>query len=353
LEVKVKIAQVAPLHESVPPKSYGGTERIVSYLTEELVKMGHDVTLFASDDSQTQAALVAAVPQAIRLSDPPRDPIIAHLLQLAEVERMADRFDIIHFHTDYLHFPMFRGRAVPQVTTLHGRIDSEDAGRLFAEFDDVPVISISDSQRSFQPSANWIGTVYNGVPEETYDFRPASGNYFAFIGRFSPTKGPEQAIEIAQRLEMPLKMAAKIDPCDREYYDAQIKPQLESSLIEYVGEVDEQGKSELLGGACATLFPIDWPEPFGLVMIESMACGTPVIAYRRGSVAEVMSDGVTGFVVESVDEAVQAARRLNEIDRRACRDRFVKLFTSRRMAQCYLSAYEKAMSFVDRPSTLC
>ncbi|SFI10061.1 glycosyltransferase family 4 protein [Planctomicrobium piriforme] len=343
----MKIAQVSPLHESVPPRCYGGTERIVSYLTEALVEMGHDVTLFASGDSKTSADLCSVVPQSLRLDEKRKDPVIYHMLQLAEVARAAHKFDIIHFHTDFLHFPLFRHIDTPQLTTLHGRLDLDDLMPIYDEFSDMPVVSISDSQRKPLPQANWFATVYNGVPEETYDFQAQPGKYFAFVGRVSPEKGTHRAIEIALRLGIPLKIAAKIDPVDREYFETEIKHHLDNPLIEYLGEVNESQKNVLLGGALAALFPIDWPEPFGLVMIEAMACGTPVIAFRHGSVPEVMVDGVTGFVVDTVDEAVAACQRLGEIDRRACRNHFEAKFSSARMAEGYLAAYRKLISTVN------
>lgn len=340
----MRIAQVAPLLESVPPRRYGGTERVVHYLTETLVEKGHDVTLFASGDSATSADLVAVCRHALRESKVFCDPSIWHTRQLTEVVRLAERFDIVHFHTDYFHFPIWRHIATPQVTTLHGRLDTTDLSVIYDEFTDMPVISISNSQRKPLPQANWLATVYNGIPAANYDFRDASGSYFAFLGRFSPEKGPEDAIEIARRLRTPLKMAAKIDPVDRDYFAARIEPQLDDPLIEFVGEVDEAGKNELLGGAKALLFPIAWPEPFGLVMTEAMACGTPVIAYENGSVNEVMKDGVTGFVVHNVDEAVAAASNLDSINRQNCRDHFERNFSVRTMADGYEAAYQKLLS---------
>jgi glycosyltransferase involved in cell wall biosynthesis len=337
----MKIAQVAPLHESVPPKAYGGTERVVHYLTEALVHQGHDVTLFASADSHTSARLQAIVPAALRLSPEKRDPLPWHMMQLAQVSSVAENFDIIHFHTDFLHFPLWRKMRTPHVTTLHGRLDLPDLKPLFTEFRDMPVISIADHQRAPLPMAHWTDTVYNGIPVDLYDFQAEAGDYLAFLGRISPEKGAEAAIEIALRADMPLKMAAKIDVVDREYFEARIRPRLDHPLIEYIGEVDERGKNELLGGAKALIFPIAWPEPFGLVMIEAMACGTPVIAYRRGSVAEVMKDGVTGYIVESEEQAVSAIDRIERIDRGVCRSYFEHNFSSDRMARNYVNVYQK------------
>ncbi|TWU43498.1 GDP-mannose-dependent alpha-(1-2)-phosphatidylinositol mannosyltransferase [Novipirellula aureliae] len=342
----MRIAQVAPLIETVPPKTYGGTERVVHYLTEELVRQGHDVTLFACGDSLTNADHVAVVQESLRCSRVPRDPIIWHQRQLMEVLRMADKFDIIHFHTDFSHFSVMRYLETPHITTLHGRLDLPDFQVVFDEFPDMPVVSISDSQRAPIKNANWVGTVYNGTPGENFDFRPTPDpdEYFAFLGRFSPEKGPERAIEIAKRLGVKLKMAAKIDKVDEEYFAERIKPQLDDPLIEYIGEVNENGKNRLLGGAKALLFPIDWPEPFGLVMTESMACGTPVIAFRNGSVDEVMKDRVSGYIVNSVDEAVDAARNIDNVSRRGCRVYFQSRFDVEPMAHGYLEVYKKLVA---------
>lgn len=342
----MRIAQVAPLIETVPPKTYGGTERVVHYLTEELVNQGHDVTLFASGDSLTNADHVAVVKESLRCSSVPHDAIIWHQRQLMEVLRMADKFDIIHFHTDFSHFSVMRYLNTPHVTTLHGRLDLPDFQTVFDEFPDMPVVSISNSQRAPIKNANWVGTVYNGTPGENYDYQPACdpNEYFAFLGRFSPEKGPERAIEIAKRLGVKLKMAAKIDKVDEQYFSERIKPHLDHPLIEYIGEVNESGKNKLLGGAKALLFPIDWPEPFGLVMTESMACGTPVIAFRNGSVDEVMKHGVSGYIVESVDEAVEAARNIDKINRRACRIYFQNRFSVETMTKGYVDVYERLIT---------
>jgi len=345
----VKIAQVAPLIESVPPQAYGGTERVVHYLTEGLVARGHDVTLFASGDSHTNADHVAVVKQSLRLSKRPRDPTIWHMRQLMEVRRMSHHFDIVHFHTDWFHFPVWRGSPTPQLTTLHGRLDIADLRAVYDEFRDMAVVSISDSQRTPMPSARWVETIYNGTPAGNYHFCDRPGDYLAFLGRITPEKGPEQAIEIAKRLGMPLKMAAKIDPVDREYFADRIEPLLDDPLIDFIGEVDERGKDRLLGGARALLFPIDWPEPFGLVMTEAMACGTPVIAMRRGSVPEIMIDGVTGFIVNSIDQAVAAVQKIGTIDRANCRKHFEQNFTVGRMVDGYIETYQRLIKTAPAP----
>jgi glycosyltransferase involved in cell wall biosynthesis len=307
----LNIAQVAPLYESVPPKAYGGTERVVSYLTEELVRQGHDVTLFASGDSQTRAKLVAPCPRALRLDASGMDHLAMHLLLLEEVFRDPGRFDVIHFHCDYLHFPFSRRQKCAHVTTLHGRLDIPGLGPLYREYAGVPVVSISDAQRRPLPWLNWQATVYHGLPRDLHAFREGPGEYLAFLGRISPEKRPDRAIAVARRLGLPLKIAAKVDRADRDYYEGKIAPLIRAAapLVEYVGEVGGPAKDEFLGQAAALLFPIAWPEPFGLVMIEALACGTPVIAFRRGSVPEVMEDGVTGFVVDDVEAAVRAASR--------------------------------------------
>lgn len=349
----MRIAQVAPLYESVPPQKYGGIERVVYNLTEAFVAEGHEVTLFGSGDSETSADLVPVVGESVRLSKRPRDPLIWEILQLMELERQADKFDIIHFHTDFVHFPIARQIATPHLTTMHGRLDMPDLRVFFREFSEAPLVSISDAQRRPLPHANWIATVYNGTRSDCYTLREQSGDYLAFLGRFSPEKGPEDAIEIATRVGLPLKMAAKIDPVDRAYYAETIEPLLDHPLVEFIGEVDEQGKDELLGNARALLFPIKWPEPFGLVMTEAMACGTPVIAYRAGSVNEVMQNGVSGYIVESLEEAVEAVAALDRIDRRQCRRYFEERFSVQQMARGYLAAYRKLLaseSLVDLPA---
>lgn len=338
----MKIAQVSPLYESVPPKLYGGTERVVSWLTEELVRQGHEVTLFASGDSNTSAKLVSCAPEALRLAGC-REPLAHHLLMLEEVARRLDEFDIVHYHVDYLHFPLSRRSRVPQLTTLHGRLDSPELAPLFREYREMPLVSISNDQRRPLPFANWVGTVYHGLPQDQFRLNPKGGEYLAFLGRISPEKRPDRAIEIARRAGLPLKIAAKVDRADQEYFEREIKPLLDHPLVEFIGEINDADKQDFLGGALALLFPIDWPEPFGLVMIEAMACGTPVIAWCCGSVPEVMEDGVTGYVVDSLEGAVQAVRRVEELDRRACRAVFERRFTSRRMAEGYLRLYRQIL----------
>jgi glycosyltransferase involved in cell wall biosynthesis len=337
----MRIAQVAPLYECVPPKLYGGTERVVSYLTEELVNMGHDVTLYASGDSQTTAQLRSVCDRALRLAGGKLLSPLAHHLNLIEtVAQDADEFDIIHFHLDYLPFSLIRRLEIPAVTTLHGRLDIPDLFPLFREFDDMRLISISDAQRAPMPWANWLRTVHHGLPDDLHQAKETSGQYLAFLGRIASEKRVDRAIEIARRVEMPLRIAAKIDAADCEYYEREIRHLLSSSDVKFVGEICEDDKTDFLGNAAALLFPIDWPEPFGLVMIEAMACGTPVIAFRGGSVEEVINEGVTGFVVDSIDEAVEAVQRLPEIDRTGCRRRFEQRFSARRMCEDYLAAYE-------------
>lgn len=337
----MRIAQVAPLYESVPPKLYGGTERVVSYLTEELVKMGHEVSLFASSDSNTKAKLRGISQRALRLDSSVKDPLAHHILLLERVLKETDKFDIIHFHIDYIHFPCVRRIDTAHVTTLHGRLDIPDLKPLYEEFKDIPLVSISNYQRHPLSFARWVGTVYHGLPEDLYTPKFSPGSYLAFLGRISPEKRPDRAIEIAKRAGIPLKIAAKIDKADRDYYDNCIKPLLDHPLIEFIGEVGDREKNEFLANALGLLFPIDWPEPFGLVMIEAFACGTPVIAYPHGSVPEVMVDGVTGFIVQDIKEAVEAVKRLTFIDRRRCRKIFEERFSAKRMAMDYLKIYEE------------
>jgi glycosyltransferase involved in cell wall biosynthesis len=337
----VRIAQVAPLIESVPPHGYGGTERVVSYLTEELVAMGHDVTLFATADSETTARLVPCAPQALRLAGFRGDPTIPHLLMMEEVFRRASDFDVIHDHVDLIGLPFARRTSLPVLTTLHGRLDLEELGALFAEYSDLPLVSISDSQREPWPDASWIGTVHHGLPRDLYRFHPEPGRYLAFIGRASPEKRLDRAIEIAVRSRRPLRIAAKVDRADTKYFRETVKPMLNHPLVEWVGEMDDHAKDDFLGNALALLFPIDWPEPFGLTMIESLACGTPVIAWQHGSVAEVLEPGVTGFLCEDVGAAVRAVGRLDRLSREACRESFERRFTSERMASDYLALYER------------
>jgi glycosyltransferase involved in cell wall biosynthesis len=335
----LRIAMVSPLFESVPPRMYGGTERVVSYLTEELVRQGHEVTLYASGDSRTHARLRAATPQGLRLDPACRDPLAHHMIMLDEVRRAAAEFDVIHFNTDYLHFPLVRQLSTPSLTTLHGRLDLPDLVPLYRHFRDVPLISISNAQREPLPWVNWLATVPHGLPRHLYALQPERGTYLAFVGRMSCEKGPDHAIEIACRAGVPLKMAAKVDAECREYYEAKVRPLLKGPGVEYIGEIGEAEKQEFLGGAVALLFPIVWPEPFGLAMIEAMACGTPVIAWRCGSVPEVIEEGVSGYIAADVDGAVAAVAMAVEHDRRACRQAFERRFTADRMARDYVAAY--------------
>jgi glycosyltransferase involved in cell wall biosynthesis len=334
----MRIAEVSPLFESVPPKYYGGTERVVAYLTEELVQQGHEVTLFASGDSRTRARLIAPCPEALRLSKDLTDWLPHHVLMLEQVLKRRDEFDVIHFHIDYLHFPLARRERLAHVTTLHGRLDMPDLPRLYREFREMPVVSISRAQRQPLPWLRWLGTVHHGLPEKLYELREGPGRYLAFLGRISPEKRVDRAIRIAQRVGIPLKIGAKIDKANRDYFKS-IKPLFEAPLVEYVGELGEAEKQEFLGNALALLFPIDWPEPFGLVMIEAMACGTPTIAYANGSVTEILEDSVTGFIVKDLSGAIEAVKRIGAIDRRGCRRRFEERFTARGMARAYLSVF--------------
>jgi len=336
----MKIAQVSPLYESVPPKFYGGTERVVAHLCDALVELGHDVTLFSSGDAQTKARLVPVRDQAIRLDPAPlKSDLAAHLSMLDEVRRRQGGFDVIHFHTDMIHFPMFETVASRTLTTLHGRLDMKDLPEVYARWRQFPLVSISDSQRICLPRANWMGTVYHGMPASLCQFTPTPRGYLAFLGRMSPEKGPERAIAIAKAVGMPLKMAAKVDPADKVYFETEIRPLLDHPLIEFIGEIGDADKSAFLGGAEALLFPIEWPEPFGLVMIEAMSCGTPVIAYPYGSAPEVVEDGVTGYLVDDVAGAVAAVSRLGALDRAAIRRRFEKRFSAHAMAKAYVSLY--------------
>jgi glycosyltransferase involved in cell wall biosynthesis len=337
----MRIAQVAPLYERVPPAFYGGTERVVAYLTEELVRRGHDVTLFASGDSRTCARLTAPTERALRLDPDARDPLSLHVIELAQVFERAEDFDVIHCHVDYLAFPFARLVGTPTVHTLHGRLDLPHLVPLFRHFHDVPVVSISDAQRAplrhLRPA--WRGTVYHGLPLEAFPFSPRGGSYLAFLGRIAPEKRPDLAIEVAKRVGLPLKIAAKVDPADRAYFEREIAPLLDHSLVEFVGEIGDAGKGAFLGGALALLFTIDWPEPFGLVMIEAMACGTPVIARPCGSVPEVLDPGLTGFLADTVEELVDAVKRVDTIDRAACRRHVERRFAVERMADDYEAIY--------------
>lgn len=340
----MKIAQVSPLFESVPPKYYGGTERVVSYLTEELIRQGHEVTLFASGDSVTKASLIAPCKKSLRLDKNCIDRMAHHILMLEMLLQRFEEFDIIHFHIDYLHFPISRRMHAPHITTLHGRLDIPDLVPLYREFSDIPLVSISNAQREPLPWVNWKRTIYHGIPADLYTFRPESGKYLAFLGRISPEKRVDRAIEVARRVGMPLKIAAKVDAADKEYFEEVIKPLLKSKDVEYLGEIGEAEKNEFLGNAYALLFPIDWPEPFGLVMIEAMACGTPVIAFRKGSVPEVMVDGVTGKIVHNIGEAVRAVYELSNFNRLKCRKLFEERYTSERMAKDYLEVYQEVIN---------
>jgi glycosyltransferase involved in cell wall biosynthesis len=339
----MRIAQIAPLVESVPPRLYGGTERIVSYLTEELVRQGHDVTLFASGDSLTSARLIASAPAAMRLDPTAVDPLPHHLRMLDMVRRHAGEFDILHFHIDLLQYPLLRLLDVPAVTTLHGRLDLPDLAPFYRGFPDLPLVSISDGQRQPMPPVNWVRTIHHGLPADLLRFRPGAAEpYLVFLGRISPEKRPDLAIEIARRAGVSLRIAAKIDRVDAGYWEAEIERLVRGNpLVEYIGEVDERGKAELLGGALALVFPVAWPEPFGLVMIEAMACGTPVIAFPRGSVPEVIEQGVSGFLATSVEEAAAAVSRVAALDRRTVRAAFDRRFTAERMAAEYVEVYEE------------
>ncbi|QCP47763.1 glycosyltransferase family 4 protein [Trinickia violacea] len=346
----MRIAQIAPLYEAVPPKLYGGTERVVSYLTEALVDLGHDVTLFASGDSVTSANLEAAWPRALRLDPSIRDALAPHMLLLEKVRRVAHEFDVLHFHLDYLPFPLFSGLDTPFVTTLHGRLDLPELQPMFDTFTDAPVVSISDSQRLPLQQANWLNTIYHGLPDGLLTPQPQKKpEYLAFLGRICPEKRVDTAIKIAALSGLPLKIAAKVDKVDQDYFKTEIEPLLSQAHVEFVGEINEAQKPEFLSGAKALLFPIDWSEPFGLVMIESMACGTPVIAFNRGSVPEVIDHGVTGYIVEDVQGAVAALQRLDELSRSEIRTQFEKRFSAKTMAQNYVDGYAALVQRARRP----
>ena len=347
----MRIAQVAPLYESVPPQLYGGTERIVSYVTEELVALGHDVTLYAAGDSQTKAKLVSVCPESLRLAKGCIDTLSHHQVMLEMISRDFPQYDIIHFHIDYLHFMTSRLLGLRNITTLHGRLDIPDLKPLYTAFPDMPVVSISDSQRAPLPEANWIGTVKHGLPANLLPFSPKAQDYFAFVGRISPEKRVDRAIEIATTLGVKLRIAAKVDNADRQYFEKEIEPLFENPLVEYIGEIGEADKAEFVGNARALLFPIDWPEPFGLVMIEAMACGTPVVAFNHGSVPEVMKDGITGYIVSDMPGAIEAARRVGELDREKVRGHFEECFTAARMARNYVKLYERTIAEADRRSS--
>ncbi len=333
------IAQVAPLTEAIPPKLYGGTERVVSWLTEELIALGHEVTLFASGDSATSARLEAVWPRALRLDVAVRDPNALHMMMLERIFERACDFDFLHFHLDYYPFSLFSRQSTPFVTTLHGRLDLPEHQPVFDTFSSVPVVSISNAQRRPLPQANWVRTVHHGLPAGLFQPKPVKPSYFAFLGRIAPEKGVDRAIGVARHCGVPLKVAAKVDKVDQDYFDEQIEPMMKSANVEFIGEISDREKSDFLSGAIALLVPIDWPEPFGLVMIEAMACGTPVIAFNRGSVPEVIDDGLTGFVVEDINGAIGAVDRLGHLSREKIRRRFEERFTARRMAQDYLAVY--------------
>lgn len=347
----MRIAQIAPLSESVPPVLYGGTERVVSWLTEELVRLGHEVTLFASGDSVTSARLVPACPRALRLNNSNlKDPLALHMAMLEQVFQQAADFDLLHFHVDYLHFSLSRRSNVPNLTTLHGRLDIPDLVPVYQTFLELPVISVSDAQRKPLPWANWQGTVHHGMPIQSLTYG-GGGQYLAFLGRVCPEKGVDEAIEIARRSGIPLKIAAKVDPVDVLYFENRIKPLLNNGLVEFIGEIRHDQKSAFLGKAAALLFPIQWPEPFGIVMIEALACGTPVIAYRHGSVPEIIVDGVTGFIVSDADAALDAVKKIGKIDRTTCRKHFEKHFSDTRMVRDYLAVYEKLIGAETRSAS--
>jgi glycosyltransferase involved in cell wall biosynthesis len=346
----MKIAQVAPLMESVPPRLYGGTERVVSYLTDELVRLGHEVTLFASGDSVSSANLVHCVPTALRLDANVRDPIPYYMLMLDWVRELADEFDVLHFHIDQFHFPLFQPIANKTVTTLHGRQDLPDLKPLYLGFSDMPLVSISNAQRKPIPNANFVATVYHGLP--LHLLKPtcrARGGYVAFLGRISPEKQPDRAIRIAQALGLPIKIAAKVDKVDEAYFREKIIPLLNQPGVKFIGEIDERAKSDFLGNAGALVFPIDWPEPFGLSMIEAMACGTPVLAFRCGSVPEIIDPGVTGLIVRTMAEAIRTLPQVLALDRRTVRRRFEQRFSATRMAKDYIKVYG---SLLKRPSLM-
>jgi glycosyltransferase involved in cell wall biosynthesis len=339
LEGKLRIAQISPLTEAVPPKLYGGTERVISWLTEELVALGHEVTLFASGDSVTSARLESMWPTALRLDGSVRDPNALHMSMIEQIAQRAREFDLLHFHLDYYPFSVMSRQSTPFLTTLHGRLDLPEHEPVFSTFPNVPLVSISNAQRRPAPNANWIGTVYHGMPENLLRPVPADPSYLAFLGRISPEKRVDRAIHIAERCGLPLKIAAKVDAVDQDYFEEMIKPLLTKPHVEFIGEITDAQKSEFLSNAFALLVPIDWPEPFGLVMIEAMACGAPVIAFNRGAVSELIEDGVTGCVVEDETSAVGALRHLSRLSRTVIRKRFEERFTARRMARDYLAVY--------------
>jgi glycosyltransferase involved in cell wall biosynthesis len=339
----MRIAQISPLYESVPPAGYGGTERIVSYLTEELVRRGHEVTLFASGDSVTSADLVSPCKKSLRLHGDGVDPLIYHYLEMEEVISRAKEFDLLHFHIDYLHYPFSNRNTYRHITTLHGRLDIPGLKSLYKKYHAVPLVSISNNQRTPVKDANWIGTVYHGLPKNLLTVNKKAGNYVAFLGRFSPEKRADHAIRIAREAGMPIKVAAKLDDADRAYFENEIEHLLHEPGVEFLGEINEEAKNDFLGNAAALLFPIDWPEPFGLVMIEAMACGTPVIAYNRGSVPEIIDEGKTGFIVQSIDEAVHALKHIQLLDRGKVREIFEQRFSVEEMTDNYEKIYHEML----------
>jgi glycosyltransferase involved in cell wall biosynthesis len=340
----MRIAQVSPLYESVPPKLYGGTERVVYNLTEELIARGHDVTLFASGDSESGAKLIAACKNALRSDEECIDPYVYHFTLMEMVEKEAHKFDIIHSHIDYLYFPIIKRSKNIYLTTLHGRLDIPELEPLYKIYNDIPLVSISDSQRKPVIDSNWMGTVYHGLPLDLFQFNRKGGEYLVFVGRVSPEKRVDRAIEIAKASGVKIRIAAKVDKVDKDYFESKIVPLLDHPLVDFIGEVGEKEKEELLGSAMGFIYPIDWPEPFGLAMIESMACGTPVIAYNSGSVPEVVDEGLTGYIVNSEEEAVGAVKKLHTIERKKCREIFENRFSVQRMTDDYLMIYESMIN---------
>ena len=339
----MRIAQIAPLYESVPPRHYGGTERVVSWLTEELVRAGHDVTLFASGDSQTASKLIPCSRKSLRTDPECHDYIAHHIALIERVAQAAPRFDIIHFHIDYLHFPFSRNEKLCHITTLHGRLDLSDLVPVYHEFREMPVVSISRAQRKPLPWINWVGNVHHGLPTDSLRLDKGAGGYLAFLGRISPEKRPDRAIEIAKRTGIPIRIAAKIDRVDADYFEREIKHLLSDPLVEFIGEISDSEKQNFLGNALACLMPIDWPEPFGINMIEAMACGTPTVAFGHGSVPEIITNGVNGFIVDNIEEAVDAVSRIRSLSRADCRQVFEDKFTAARMAADYLRIYEEQL----------
>jgi glycosyltransferase involved in cell wall biosynthesis len=338
----MKIAQVAPLFERVPPELYGGTEQVVCHLTEALIDLGHELALFASGDSITRAELIPGCKSSLRLrGKTEKDPIARYIAMLGKLLKNAEQYDLIHFHIDYLHLPILQQLGVPALTTMHGRLDLPELQAVFQQFRSAPVVSISNEQRQPLPWANWVGTVYHGLPGDALSFSPNPEGYLAFLGRICPEKRADRAIEIARRAGLPLKIAAKVDKVDRDYFESVIKPLLREPGVDFIGEIAQEEKSSFLGGARALLFPIDWPEPFGLVMIEAMACGTPVIAFDHGSVSEIIEDGRSGYVVSDLSSAIEAVHRVDSLDRAVCRQTFLESFTARRMAEDYIAFYQR------------